>query len=291
MLNNDVVKKAFTLIELLVVIAIIAILAAILFPVFAQAKNASKKTASLSNLRQIGTAAAMYEADYDDMTPPVFWFNPADLRLPTTQGFYYYPILLGPYTKNYEIFLCPNDKAEDALITDSQGRGRFDKNNEYYHYLVGANPSYGYNFRYLNTLSLGGMMGSRPLSAYAGVSATSLNSPAETVMFAEATMKDQFAPAIGAGVAPGQVKGTIGYSRVEPPFSVPQVSPFAPSPGWINSYPDARSQGNIWGRFDSKRALVMWVDGHVKSTPINSLKGQGTTEQEVNRFFNGQGAQ
>lgn len=59
-------KKAFTLIELLVVIAIIAILAAILFPVFAQAKLAAKKTVSLSNLKQIGLATKMYENDYDD---------------------------------------------------------------------------------------------------------------------------------------------------------------------------------------------------------------------------------
>lgn len=62
-------KKAFTLIELLVVIAIIAILAAILFPVFAQAKAAAKATASLSNVKQHGTAIAMYINDYDDIYP------------------------------------------------------------------------------------------------------------------------------------------------------------------------------------------------------------------------------
>ena len=62
-------KKAFTLIELLVVIAIIAILAAILFPVFAQAKAAAKKAVSISNQKQISLSIIMYGGDFDDMYP------------------------------------------------------------------------------------------------------------------------------------------------------------------------------------------------------------------------------
>lgn len=62
-------NRAFTLIELLVVIAIIAILAAILFPVFAQAKESAKKTSALSNIKQTGTAMVMYSTDYDDYLP------------------------------------------------------------------------------------------------------------------------------------------------------------------------------------------------------------------------------
>ncbi len=65
-------KKAFTLIELLVVIAIIAILAAILFPVFAQAKAAAKKTACLSNGKQLGTAVNIYSTDNDDKLPSIY---------------------------------------------------------------------------------------------------------------------------------------------------------------------------------------------------------------------------
>lgn len=70
-------KKAFTLIELLVVIAIIAILAAILFPVFAQAKEAAKKTQALSNVKQTGTAVNIYLADYDDAFPLSMRYNSA----------------------------------------------------------------------------------------------------------------------------------------------------------------------------------------------------------------------
>lgn len=70
-------KRAFTLIELLVVIAIIAILAAILFPVFAQAKEAAKKTQTLSNQKQMGTATAIYLGDNDDTFPLMLWNSSA----------------------------------------------------------------------------------------------------------------------------------------------------------------------------------------------------------------------
>lgn len=98
-------KKAFTLIELLVVIAIIAILAAILFPVFAQAKEAAKKTTCLSNNKNMATAAFLYQGDYDDAYPNTSWQQ--DGVIVSKQVHWTY--LMQPYIKSYDIFYCPSD--------------------------------------------------------------------------------------------------------------------------------------------------------------------------------------
>jgi prepilin-type N-terminal cleavage/methylation domain-containing protein len=122
-------RKAFTIIELLVVIAIIAILAAILFPVFAQAKAAAKATSCVSNLRQLSTGMAMYTNDFDDCYPTSFldgvgmgsWvtngllpnfppcasvkgaYDLCSIADPETGAIY-------PYVKNKAIYRCPVDQ-------------------------------------------------------------------------------------------------------------------------------------------------------------------------------------
>ena len=81
-------NKAFTLIELLVVIAIIAILAAILFPVFAQAREKARQTSCLSNMKQVGLGLLMYAQDYDENYPRAdYWDTRSPLNPNATGGF------------------------------------------------------------------------------------------------------------------------------------------------------------------------------------------------------------
>jgi prepilin-type N-terminal cleavage/methylation domain-containing protein/prepilin-type processing-associated H-X9-DG protein len=110
MVYDHVMKRAFTLIELLVVIAIIAILAAILFPVFAQAKAAAKKTADLSNMNQIGKSIYMYASDNDDHT----------MYVDHEANFDWY-MALYPYVKSRDVFRTPAYKA--VSIADPDGGG------------------------------------------------------------------------------------------------------------------------------------------------------------------------
>src|SRR5437763_813925 len=146
-------RRGFTLIELLVVIAIIAILAAILFPVFAQARESARTISCLSNMKQIGLSIEMYSQDYDERFPmgtypgprnwevnpdvpeqnlgwndcfgpgPMDWkgFNPGDGGGPfvgCAYGGEFYRTLMrvqaGPYIKNNQIWYCPSDKFRDA---------------------------------------------------------------------------------------------------------------------------------------------------------------------------------
>lgn len=116
-------RKAFTLIELLVVIAIIAILAAILFPVFARAREAARATSCRSNLKQIGTAFNMYRQDFDE-TLPNNGFDPGNSATCATEvarTSYRGTVCnsLQSYIKNTAIFTCPSDSTKNLNTADN----------------------------------------------------------------------------------------------------------------------------------------------------------------------------
>jgi len=103
-------SKGFTLIELLVVIAIIAILAAILFPVFAKAREKARQSSCSSNLKQIGLAINTYTQDYDEVLPEGSAGRAAGGTAIALPGCSYSPLAqrLEPYVKNREVFKCPS---------------------------------------------------------------------------------------------------------------------------------------------------------------------------------------
>jgi prepilin-type N-terminal cleavage/methylation domain-containing protein/prepilin-type processing-associated H-X9-DG protein len=121
--------KAFTLIELLVVIAIISILAAILFPVFARARENARRASCQSNQKQIALGITMYVQDYDETFPPHY---PAGFT-PAYAG--QWENVSEPYVKSTQLYICPSDSTHLRTTTS----------------LINSNNlSYGYNYAYLN---------------------------------------------------------------------------------------------------------------------------------------------
>ena len=159
-------RRGFTLIELLVVIAIIAILAAILFPIFAQAREKARQTTCNSNMKQMGTAIMMYTQDYDETLPPGchIWGNnnPLELANPPVNA---WDGMIRPYVKNQQVFACPSDP--NTRIT---GRS----------YAVNQNVDGG------APMTKGKFTGVMPIGSVDGaVALAGITTPADTIMVVE----------------------------------------------------------------------------------------------------------
>ncbi len=135
-------RRGFTLIELLVVIAIIAILAAILFPVFARAREKARQTSCLSNVKQLGLSMAMYAQDYDESLPrgahsaDSDWGDANDMS---------WRVMVVPYVKNVQVFQCPSARMttpfDNTVILDGLQNSGYAFNYAHYSAGVGTNPS------------------------------------------------------------------------------------------------------------------------------------------------------
>ena len=193
-------RAGFTLIELLVVIAIIAILAAILFPVFAQAREKARQISCLSNTKQMGTSIMMYVQDYDEKYFPyrysANYITDGVTNFPgcTTECYphhHFWNQLIEPYTKNYQIFVCPSAKG-GAVNKVNATTG-----------LYGGTNSYGMNHFFNNTNTTSG-----------SISEPSLASPASTLLILDEDYYHagpSFRDATGKVVASGQLKGFPQY--------------------------------------------------------------------------------
>jgi len=251
-------KRGFTLIELLVVIAIIAILAAILFPVFAQAREKARAASCLSNLKQVGLAASMYMQDYDEVM--VISFNSANNNVYDLNS-NWWPYLLYPYFKSWGIFVCP-DQGDSFHIFSS---GPFA-----WYYNQMQFPSVGYNYSYLSRWD-GACANS------IGVSDAAVTKPAHTVAFVDSSFD------WGANKS-------LGFADVNAPdsakwYPAPDVCVWFNGWDWNAGAVEPSKYGSLAPRH-STGANVTWVDGHTKFQKWQALSAgtnfaPGVSEQGV----------
>jgi prepilin-type N-terminal cleavage/methylation domain-containing protein len=182
-------KLAFTLIELLVVIAIVSILAAILFPVFAQAKSAAKRVASLSRIKQITLAEMIYSADYDDRNVAIASWPSSDgsnrfLEFRSAGGIASYepwPVLLDPYEKTVDILLDPQAPPLTPLPDWTHGSTLDLRCQQWYAPEYGINPYLvsQANYPYISQYSW------PPFEPLLSRDETAVSRPAQTVLFTQ----------------------------------------------------------------------------------------------------------
>jgi prepilin-type N-terminal cleavage/methylation domain-containing protein/prepilin-type processing-associated H-X9-DG protein len=242
-------RRGFTLIELLVVIAIIAVLAAILFPVFARARENARRASCMSNLKQIGLGLLQYTQDYDEKTP-LSWFAPSgyggDASKPISSGTdaYKWMDAIYPYVKSEQIFDCPSDTFVKDMYTDR-------KNTEY---------SFRNGYRY-GSYADNHVYSDNPAWSVSGVALAAIEAPATTVWAADSV--------------PLPAPSTNVYSFE---FSWPNVgaqpSITVGSPNRLDKIAERH--------LDTTN--VLFCDGHVKSLKLTNLLTKSTSGATVGAY-------
>ncbi len=254
----------FTLIELLVVIAIIAILAAILFPVFAKAREKARQASCASNLKQIGLACLQYEQDYDEILPKT-WYGPGGYgdSNPATPT-YKWMDAVQPYTKSTQVFHCPDDSgglvggATGYYIPYTQPGGTGHANYGSY-----AMAAYGYDETDKSLQGPGNPVNPGDPNS-PGINASQLQSPATTIWVSDGDGAAQSDCNLNSGIkkiTEGSYAG-VGCAAKYPPNIID-------------------GDGVLFRHGGPDISNVLWCDGHVKGWKIDQLMKQDSNNVYV----------
>jgi len=271
-------RRAFTLIELLVVIAIIAILAAILFPVFAQAKASAKQAACLAQSKQNDMAIQMYSTDADDYAPIIQWSGNYDANPNSALRDQAIGNLIQPYIKNWQLFNSPGSTIQDnERDLDLTNPSSVPYTRQQYELNRAIKADYGYNTQYFSPMLYDTT--SPTLFRALGESMAITRVPANTLLLVNS---------VWDRTSGGKPRGG-GNWGIDPPcriYSTGETSfpPIPPPPavlgiwwwgGWQPTSPNAWNvYGGAWPYHRSGViAIVSFADGHCKAMSMPQIAG------------------